>query len=92
MGLNFASPSSCSSGPSQVWLTDSGAINYMAADLGNLSLASPYPTNEMIHTANGEGLTVSHIGDSTINSSLSLIKLNSVLCVPQLTQNLLSVH
>jgi hypothetical protein len=75
-----------------VWLTDSGATNHMTVDLGNLSLASPYPTNEMIHTANGEGLIVSHIGHSTITSSLSPIKLNSVLCVPQLTQNLLSVH
>jgi hypothetical protein len=91
-GLNSASPSSCSSGPSQVWLTDSSATNHMTDDLGNLSLASPYPTNEMIHTANGEGLTVSHIGHSTITSSLSPIKLNYVLCVPQLTQNLLSVH
>jgi len=34
--LNSASPSSCSSGPSQVWLTDSGATNHMTADLGNL--------------------------------------------------------
>jgi len=75
------------------WLTDSGATNHhMAADLGNLSLASPYPTNETIHTANGEGLTVSHNGHYTINSSISLVKLNYVLCVPQLTQNLLSVH
>jgi hypothetical protein len=65
-GLNSASPSSCSSGPSQVWLTDSGVINHMITDLGNLSLALSYRTNEMIHTANGEGLTVSHIGHSTI--------------------------
>ncbi|XP_020421638.1 uncharacterized protein LOC109949783 [Prunus persica] len=53
--LNSASQSSCSSGSSPVWLTDSGATNHMTADLTNLSLASPYPTNETIHTANGEG-------------------------------------
>jgi hypothetical protein len=64
----------------------------MTADLGNLSLASPYPINETIHTAKGEGLTVSHIGHSTITSSLSPIKLNFVLCVPQLIQNLLLIH
>ena len=83
-GLNSASPSSCSLGPSQVWLTNSGATNHMTADLGNLSLASPYPTNEMIHTTNGEGLIVSHFGHSTITSSLSPIKLNYVLCVHSL--------
>jgi hypothetical protein len=64
----------------------------MTADLANLSLASPYPSTETIHTANGEGLTVSHIGHSTLHSSISPIKLHSVLCVPQITQNLLSVH
>ncbi|KAM1289700.1 hypothetical protein ACFX15_016474 [Malus domestica] len=39
----------------QVWLTDSGATNHMTNDLSNLSLASPYPTNETVQTANGEG-------------------------------------
>lgn len=90
--IHSASPASCSSGSSQVWLTDSGATNHMTADLANLSLASPYPSTETIHTANGEGLTVSHIGHSTLHSSISPIKLHSVLCVPQITQNLLSVH
>ena len=87
-----ASQTSYSSGSSQVWLTDSGATNHMTADLANLSLASPYLSTETIHTANGEGLTVSHIGHSTLHSSISPIKLHFVLCVPQITQNLLSVH
>jgi len=78
--IHSASPASCSSGSSQVWLTDSGATNHMTVDLANLSLASPYPSTETIHTANGEGLTVSHIGHSTLHSSISPIKLHSVLC------------
>jgi len=90
--IHSASSASCSSGSSQVWLTDSGATNHMTADLANLSLASPYPSTETIHTANGEGLTVSHIGHSILHSSISPIKLHFVLCVPQITQNLLSVH
>jgi len=90
--IHSTSPSSCSSGSSQVWLTDSGATNHMTVDLANLSLASPYLTTKTIHTVNGEGLTLSHIGHSTLHSSISPIKLNFVLCVPQITQNLLSVH
>ncbi|KAM2136542.1 hypothetical protein ACFX1R_006292 [Malus domestica] len=39
----------------QVWLTDSGATNHMTSDLSNLSLASPYPTSEIVQIANGEG-------------------------------------
>ncbi|KAM1789190.1 hypothetical protein ACFX11_039377 [Malus domestica] len=81
---------------SQVWLTDSGATNHMTADLSNLSLASPYPTSETIQTANGEGLPVSHIGSTVLPvskmNSVHLIKLNSVIYVPKLTHNLLSVH
>ncbi|XP_068344266.1 uncharacterized protein [Pyrus communis] len=47
-----------------VWITDSGATNHMTADLSNLTLASPYPTNETVQTANGEGLQITHIGSS----------------------------
>jgi hypothetical protein len=90
--LHPAPTTSNSSGSSQVWLTDSGATNHMTADLNNLTLASPYPTADTIHTANGEGLPISHVGQSIINSSMSSFKLDSVLLVPQLTQNLLSVH
>ena len=48
----------------QIWLTDSGATNHMTADLNNLSLASPYLSNETIQITNGEGLLVSHIGST----------------------------
>ncbi|KAB2637292.1 hypothetical protein D8674_027826 [Pyrus ussuriensis x Pyrus communis] len=47
---------------SQVWLTDSGASNHMTSELSTLSLATPYPANEVIQTANGEGQ--SHREDS----------------------------
>ncbi|KAM1762795.1 hypothetical protein ACFX12_005393 [Malus domestica] len=85
-------PSPATPSTSQVWITDSGATNHMTADFSNLSLASPYPTNEVIQTANGEGLHVSHIGNAVIKPSMHPIKLNSVLYVPKLSQNLLSVH
>lgn len=64
----------------------------MIADLNNLSLASPYPFNETIHIANGEGLPVSHIGRTILKPYVHPIKLNYVLYVPKLTQNLLFVH
>ncbi|XP_070676733.1 uncharacterized protein [Malus domestica] len=39
----------------QVWLTDSGANHHMTSEMGNLSLSTPYPSNETIQVANGEG-------------------------------------
>ncbi|KAM1058752.1 hypothetical protein ACFX2B_023357 [Malus domestica] len=78
--------------PQQFWLTDSGASSHMTADLSNMSLASPYPADETIQTASGAGLSISHIGSSTLHTPLKPLQLNSVLCVPGLSQNLLSVH
>ena len=88
--MNTVLPSSQPS--SSVWLADSGATNHMSAELSNLSLISPYPANDKVQTANGEGLLVSHVGTSIIPTSSATIKLNSVLYVPQLTQNLPSEH
>ncbi|CAL8155886.1 unnamed protein product [Prunus armeniaca] len=68
-----------SQGLPQVWLTDSGATNHMTADLSTLSLATPYPTNETVQTANGEGLSVSCVGNSVIPTRVKPINLNSVL-------------
>ncbi|KAM1070145.1 hypothetical protein TB1_002021 [Malus domestica] len=76
----------------QIWLTDSGATNHMTTDLSNLSLASPYPSNETVQTANGAGLEISHIGSSIIQTPVQPLKLNSILYVPKLSHNLLSVH
>lgn len=76
-------------GPPSSWLTNSGAINHMTADLSNLSLATPYPSNEMIQTENGEGLLVSHIGQSVINGETNKLEF-CALCskiVPKLVVN-----
>ncbi|KAM2702412.1 hypothetical protein EV2_004130 [Malus domestica] len=99
MNTVFSQPSQSTPGMSstpatspQVWIADSGATNHMTADFNNLTLATPYPTSETVHTANGEGLTVSHIGSTILKPHIHPIKLNSILYVPKLSQNLLSVH
>ena len=86
--MNIVLPSSTNhlSQPSysSVWLANTGATNHMSADLSNLSLITPYPANDRVQTANGEGLMVSHVGTSIIPTSTTSIKLNLVLYVPQL--------
>ena len=76
----------------QVWLTDSGATNHMTPDLSNLQLSRPYPTEDTVQTADGAGLCVTNVGNSIISTSSKPLRLQSVLHVPKLTQNLLSVH
>lgn len=80
--LQSSSHLASTSHSSQVWFADSGASDHMTVDLANLFLVSPYPSNNLIHSANGEDLTVSHIGHSVIHTNASSLKLNYVLCVP----------
>lgn len=63
-----ALPMVSNSNSQQVWLTDSGATNHMTVKLHNLPLATPFPSNEMIQTASGEGLQVSHMGLSILQT------------------------
>ncbi|XP_070679388.1 uncharacterized protein [Malus domestica] len=87
---SFSAPSAPSQ--QQVWLTDSSANHHMTSKMGNLSLSTPYPSNKIIQTANGAGLAISHIGSSLLRTPMQPIRLNSILYVPKLSQNLLSVH
>ena len=64
----------------------------MTSDLHNLSLATSLPVNDTVQTASGEGLLVSHVGNSMLSSPSATIPLKSVLYVPHLKQNLMSVH
>lgn len=52
---SFSAPSAPSQ--QQVWLTDSGANHHMTSEMGNLSLSTPYPSNEIIQIPNGAGQT-----------------------------------
>lgn len=49
------SPATHMTASSPVWIADTGATNHMTADLSNLSLSSPYPAEDTVQTANGEG-------------------------------------
>jgi hypothetical protein len=51
-----------------------------------------YNGHDQVHTANGAGMTIKHIGQSTVITPYRNISLNNVLHVPQATRNLASVH
>ncbi|XP_021815955.1 uncharacterized protein LOC110758400 [Prunus avium] len=76
----------------EYWIADSGATNHMTADISNISVAAPYPTNETIATANGAGIHIAHIGKSSLITHTHSFALNSVLHVPQISANLLSLN
>ena len=73
------------------WIIDTGATHHMTANINNLNQAIPYLGDEQITVSNGEKLKVSHIGSSIVPTCENSLLLKSVLYVPRITVNLLSV-
>jgi len=73
------------------WYADSGATDHLTSELDKLSVKERYGGNDKVHTANGSGMHIHHVGHSTIPSSSRSLQLRDVLHVPKVTRNLLSV-
>ena len=63
----------------------------MTSDLANLSLHNPYGGSDDVLLGDGSGLQISHTGSLSLPSYTKPFFLNSVLCVPSLEKNLISV-
>jgi hypothetical protein len=76
------------------WYTDTGATYHITegGELEKLSFCEKYHGGDQVHTANGAGMNIRHIGDTTIYTPSRNLKLSNILHVPQATKNLGSVH
>ena len=73
------------------WIMDTGATDHLTGELDKLAMKEPYQGNDRVHTANGQGMRISHIGQSSLSTNTSKpLHLKNVLYVPQVTRNLLS--
>ncbi|KAJ0701721.1 putative RNA-directed DNA polymerase [Helianthus annuus] len=70
------------------WTADSGATTHMLTNNHGLKDSKPHTGNMSVIFGNGQTLPVTHIGNTTLNNSLSL---KNVIVVPNLTKNLLSI-
>ncbi|OMO81232.1 Reverse transcriptase, RNA-dependent DNA polymerase [Corchorus capsularis] len=84
---NFANASPAT----KPWCLDSGASHHVTVDLNNLSISSEYDGTESIKIGDGTGLQITHTGETELFSSNHSFKLDEVLCVPTIAQNLVSV-
>ena len=73
------------------WLLDSGASHHVTRDLANLSLANDYTGNDQLVVANSKGLPITHYGSTSLQTSLSPLRLSNVLFVLIVSQNLIYV-
>ncbi|KAI3516852.1 hypothetical protein L1887_15941 [Cichorium endivia] len=69
------------------WYFDTGATDHASPDITKLNIAEPYTGDDKLQVGNGNHLSISHTGSSTLPN----LKLPNVLIVPEITKNLLSV-
>lgn len=74
------------------WVVDSGATHHITSDLNNLSLHQAYNGEDDVMIADGSSLQITHTGSTLLPSQTRALKLNRVLCVPNINKNLVSVY
>ncbi|KAJ4818128.1 hypothetical protein LUZ62_030694 [Rhynchospora pubera] len=73
------------------WCIDSGATHHVTPDLNNLSSFVAFDGQDTLQIGNGMDMTITHIGNFSLNFSNFSIALHDVLHVPHFTRNLLSL-
>jgi hypothetical protein len=75
------------------WYMDTGATDHLTSELNKLHTRDTYHGSDKVHTANGAGMHISHIGQASLltRHPSRHLHLNNVLHVPSVTRNLLSV-
>jgi hypothetical protein len=74
------------------WYTDSGATHHLTGELNKLSVHERYKGHDRVHTAEGTGMSISHIGNSVLHTTHDKLHLRNILHVPNASKNLLSDH
>ena len=77
------------------WYLDSGATNHISNDFNNLNISLEYKRNDQLAVSNRAKrkiVSVGHLLLSTLDShTLSHIKLNHILYVPEITKTLIII-
>uniref|UniRef100_A0A803Q8I9 Retrovirus-related Pol polyprotein from transposon TNT 1-94-like beta-barrel domain-containing protein n=1 Tax=Cannabis sativa TaxID=3483 RepID=A0A803Q8I9_CANSA len=73
------------------WYADTGAANHVAQGMEQLDSQMAYSGPDALTVGNGKKLAISHVGNTSLPSSSLPLKLQSVLKVPHITKNLVSV-
>jgi hypothetical protein len=74
------------------WYQDSGATHHITGELNNLAIRDAYKGHDRVNTANGQGMSISHVGHSIIRNPSKNFQLGNILHVPNASKSLLSVH
>jgi hypothetical protein len=75
-----------------VWYSDMGVIDHITNELYKLVVCENYTSQEQIHTTNGGGMHITHVGNSILHTPSHNLSLKNVLHVPRSRKNLVSIH
>ncbi|KAH9805863.1 retrovirus-related pol polyprotein from transposon RE1 [Citrus sinensis] len=76
----------------QGWFLDSGATHHLTNTVQNLSDGKIYFGSNLLTVGNGQGLRITHIGSTQLHTPFgTCLQLQNILCVPQITKNLISI-
>ena len=78
--------------PANPWLLDSGATHHITSDLNNLALHQPYHGGDDVMVADGSTIPITHTGSTTLSTNTRNLNLKTVLYVPNIHKNLISVY
>lgn len=78
--------------PQDSWIVDTGVSHHMTADVNSLQKVTPYQGTNKITIGNGEGLPIQHIGFAKLNTLPTSLILRTILHVPTIVVNLMSVQ
>jgi histone deacetylase 1/2 len=72
------------------WIMDSGATDHYTNDMDRMSFHERYLGKDQVQVANGTGLSIAHVGHSSLAGSSRSLALRNILHVPDISKNLLS--
>jgi hypothetical protein len=74
------------------WYSNTRATDHVTSELDKLAMREKYIGQEQIHTMNGGGMQITHIGKSILHTPSHDLILKNVLYVPSSHKNLVSIH
>jgi hypothetical protein len=74
------------------WYTNKGATDYIIGELEKLDMRTKYNGTDQVHTTNGTGTNITHVGHSVLSTPSHNLVLKNILHVPEADKNPLSVY
>jgi hypothetical protein len=68
------------------WYGDTGATDHIIGELNKLTMKEKYKGKDQIHAANGQGMSISHVGHAIVKTPSKSLHLKNVLHVPNATK------